>query len=145
MEACPPCLQEVLGQLRKETAKVGKGGDEMVFAYVTALTAGLINRSCYDEEAWKEVGQELLFIVLAWPSFCVFCVLAACLGSVCLLSANSHWCHYCGAAMFTRHCLLPKPIDCSSALCNSLHCSLITTNPCTAVCGALPGCLPGQG
>lgn len=60
MEACPPCLQEVLGQLRKETAKVGKGGDEMVFAYVTALTAGLINRSCYDEEAWKEVGQELL-------------------------------------------------------------------------------------
>ena len=55
-----PCLQEVLGQLRKETAKVGKGGDEFVFAYVTALTAGLINRSCYDEEAWKEVGQELL-------------------------------------------------------------------------------------
>ena len=49
----------MLGQLRKETAKVGKGGDEMVFAYVTALTAGLINRSCYDEEAWKEVSQEL--------------------------------------------------------------------------------------
>ena len=58
--ACRPCLQEVLGQLRKETAKVGKGGDEFVFAYVTALTAGLINRSCYDEEAWKEVGQALL-------------------------------------------------------------------------------------
>ena len=59
-DACPTCLQEVLGQLRKETAKVGKGGDELVFAYVTALTAGLINRSCYDEEAWKEVGSELI-------------------------------------------------------------------------------------
>ena len=59
-ESCPTCLQEVLGQLRKETAKVGKGGDEFVFAYVTALTAGLINRSCYDEEAWKAVGRKLL-------------------------------------------------------------------------------------